>query len=234
MIRYAKLLLDLNTNDTKNELSALKGEWQAHFNTYNYEGSWTALALRSPGGHRHNIIPDMIADADYSDTELMLLFPSVNELLTRFSCPVKSVRFLNLQAGAVIKQHRDNELAFEKGEARLHFTVTTNPGVKFYVEDERIPFKEGDCWYMNANLPHRVANEGNSDRIHLIVDCDVNHWLSSLITQSDKTSIKEENTDNDLLMIISELRRQNTATSDKLAIELEKQLKGPTSNNEGF
>jgi hypothetical protein len=103
MIRYAKLLLDLNTNDTKNELSALKGEWQAHFNTYNYEGSWTALALRSPGGHRHNIIPDMIADADYSDTELMLLFPSVNELLTRFSCPVKSVRFLNLQAGAVIK-----------------------------------------------------------------------------------------------------------------------------------
>jgi hypothetical protein len=87
---------------------------------------------------------------------------------------------------------------------------------------------------MNANLPHRVANEGNSDRIHLIVDCDVNHWLSSLITQSDKISIKEENTDNDLLMIISELRRQNTATSDKLAIELEKQLKGPTSNNEGF
>jgi mannose-6-phosphate isomerase-like protein (cupin superfamily) len=233
MICYAKLKLPFNTEKMQNELSLFKHEWKAHFNTYYYEGSWTALALRSPGGQSKNIIPELIADAVYIDTEVMPSFPSVKELVARLNCPVKSVRFLNLQAGAIIKQHRDNELAFEKGEARLHFTVITNPDVKFYIEDERIPFKEGDCWYMNANLPHRVSNEGSTDRIHLIIDCEVNNWLSEMITLSGEISSKEDDLGCDVSLVISELRMQNTEGTNRLADELEKQLNDTKTNGAG-
>ncbi len=226
MIRYAKLQLAFDFEATKKELLSLQDDdWKPHFNTYHYEGAWTALALRSPGGGSDNIIPDLIKDAVYADTVFMGHFLSVAAFLSQVQCPVMSVRFLNLQAGAAIKQHTDKGLAFERGEARLHMPILTNPGVEFYVEDDRIPFSEGDCWYINANLPHRVANNGATDRIHLVLDFKVNDWLTGVIEQSPVISRREEK-NNDLPKIIDELRRQNTAGSNKLADELQLQLNG--------
>ena len=226
IIRYARLSLPFDTKAMQTEIAQLGHQWQAHFNTFYYEGSWTALALRSPGGSDTNITPDLMTDADFRDTPFMQHFPSVIKLISTLHCPVMAVRFLKLEAGAVIKQHRDHELAFEKWEARLHFPVITNPQVLFYIEDERVPLQECESWYINANLPHRVSNEGLTDRIHLVVDCKVNDWLSQVVNGSDKISFKEEHTQSDLPQIIKELRLQNTTASHKLAAELEQQLNG--------
>ncbi|MDN3583367.1 aspartyl/asparaginyl beta-hydroxylase domain-containing protein [Mucilaginibacter flavus] len=232
MIRYARLPLPFDVQAMQAQLSLLNDDWQEHFNTFYYEGSWTVLALRSPGGVSENITPDLMVNANYLDTSWMLHFPSVNQLIAGLECPVMSVRFLKLQAGAIIKQHRDNELAFEKGEARLHFAVITNPKVLFYVENERVVLQEGEAWYINANLPHRVSNEGYSDRIHLVIDCKVNDWLAAIISQSEAISYKHDRTNNDIVNIIKELRLQNTAVADKLAIELERQLIDFASNGD--
>jgi hypothetical protein len=224
MVRYAKLPLPFDVKAMQSELSTVVNEWQPHFNQFYYNGSWTVLALRSPGGSHKNIIPDMMGNNnEYQDTIYMEHFASVKNLLSGINCPILAARFLNLQAGAVIKEHRDNELAFEKGEARLHFPVITNPGVEFYCEDERIFLLEGECWYLNANLLHRVSNNGDKDRIHLVVDCRVNNWLKDLINSSGKISFKDDVSDDDLINMIKHLRYQNTETSNKLAAELEQQ-----------
>src|SRR5580698_5740693 len=111
MVRYAKLALPFDVKATQAELSVAAEEWQPHMNTYHYNGSWTVLALRSPGGEHKNIVPDLIGKHnEYNDTAYMAHFPSVSRLLSTINCPVMSARFLNLQAGAVIKEHRDAEL----------------------------------------------------------------------------------------------------------------------------
>lgn len=225
MIRYAKLSLPFNVEAAQQELLCVKQNWQQHFNTFYFKGSWTALALRAPGGDHQNIIPDLIGDHLYQDTVYMQEFPAVQSLLASLHCPVMAVRFLNLQAGSVINPHRDKELAFEKGEARLHFPVKTNPDVAFYMEDERIYLNEGECWYINANLPHSVANNGLTDRIHLVVDCKVNNWLSDVIAGAERVSVKNDNSQAELLKIISELKLQNTDTANQLAAQLQQQLK---------
>ena len=225
MIRYAKLPLSFAAELAQSELLMIVQGWLPHFNTSYYEGSWSVIALRSAEGKHENIIPELMGGPEYSDTIYMSQFPSVIKLLSELACPVMSVRFLKLEAGAVIKQHRDNELAFEKGEARLHFPIVTNPQVFFYVEDERIILNAGECWYLNANLPHRVTNKGITDRIHLVIDCKVNEWLSNIINQSPVIAYKNENITSDLLNIIKELRLQDTDTSHQLANELELQLK---------
>ena len=46
---------------------------------------------------------------------------------------------------------------------------------------------EGECWYLNFSLPHKVANNGDKDRIHLVVDCMLNHWLQTQLTGCDGT-----------------------------------------------
>jgi mannose-6-phosphate isomerase-like protein (cupin superfamily) len=225
MIRYAKLPLLFDAKATQNELLLVDKNWQSHFNTYHFEGSWTVLALRSPDGSHTNIVPELMASSEYRDTLFMEQFPSVKSLLSKLDCLIMTVRFLNLQAAAIIKPHRDNELAFEKGEARLHFPIITNSEVEFYIEDDRISLAEGSCWYINANLTHQVLNKGNTDRIHLVIDCKANDWLKGLINSSTEISFKDEQENGQLLLIIKELRLQNTKASNQIASELELQLK---------
>jgi aspartyl/asparaginyl beta-hydroxylase (cupin superfamily) len=80
------------------------------------------------------------------------------------------VRFLRLAAGSVIREHRDPGLRFEEGVFRLHIPVRTNPEVEFRVGGELLQMAEGECWYVNFDLPHALVNRGGSDRVHLVVD----------------------------------------------------------------
>jgi hypothetical protein len=233
MIRYAKLPVGFDLKKMQAELLTAGMEWRPHINTYHYTGSWAVLPLRSPGGDHKNPVPDLIGESEYRDTIYIKQFPSVKNLVLTIKCPVMSVRFLNLQAGAVIKQHTDAGLAFEKGEARLHFPVITNPDVEFYCEDDRIFLNEGECWYLNANLPHRVSNNSSSDRIHLVIDCRVNDWLAQLITSSENIAFKKEVVDDNLLNMIKHLRWQNTVQSNTMADELEEKVKRLTAESAG-
>jgi len=204
------------------ELKSASLHWDNHFNNGNYKGSWKVLPLRSVGG-RDTIIPGLTANDIFADHPNMDLFPSVRKLLATFQCTVKSVRLLNLTAGAVIKPHCDHELSFEQGEARLHIPLITNPDVSFYIQDQRVIMQPGECWYMNANLRHHVTNGGKTDRIHLVIDCEVNAWLSELINSAGYISRIPDYSQQQLLDMICELRNQDTVTAHQLADEFEKQ-----------
>ena len=227
MVSHAILKMDLPLQHFKQEITSLGNEWIAHFNYTQYEGEWTVLSLRTPGGRAEQIIPDQITQQDYADTELLFVCPSIRRWLENFQCPLLSVRLLNLKPNAIIKEHRDHELCFENGEARLHFPIFTNPFVEFYLNNIRLKMNEGECWYINANLPHRVVNKGTSDRIHLVVDCIVNDWLTSIFDNGERHyAIMDETEQNG--KIINELRLQNTPISNQLADQLERQLTPPS------
>ena len=141
-----------------------------------------------------------------------------------------AVRLLKLNAGAVIKEHHDAELCFEKGEIRLHIPVITHEGVEFYLDKERIPLKEGECWYMNFNLPHSLINKSKIDRIHLVIDAKVNGWVEELFARNDYPVKKEmedpgNNYDAEMKkLMIARFRQMNTETANRMADELEESL----------
>ena len=87
MIRYAKLLLPFGAELTQNELLNIKEEWQPHFNTSYYVGSWKGIALRSVEGKHETIIPELMGELEYQDTIYMSRFPSVMKLLSGFKLP---------------------------------------------------------------------------------------------------------------------------------------------------
>ena len=225
MIHYARLPVHVPLKKIQHEVATIKGQWNPHFNHKHYEGEWTVLSLRSPSGKTDQIIPERTDDKVYADTELMNTCPAIRKLMEGLQCPKMAVRLMNLKAGAFIKEHRDHDLAFEKGEARLHFPVFTNPLVEFFVIGEKVEMKEGDCLYVNVNLPHKVANHGSSDRVHLVVDCEVNNWLKHLFERAEKVESLPIQSREELQKMIFELRWQNTETSNRIAIELEQQLK---------
>ena len=225
MISHAKLPLPIEIQSWKSEIHSLAAKWTSHFNYQHYDGDWTVLPLRSPGGRSDNIIADLLNQDEYSDTAVLDDCPSIKRWLSFLECPLMSVRLLNLKSKSVIKEHRDNELSFENGEARLHVPVYTNPGVEFYINNKLVKMNEGECLYINANLPHRVSNNGTTDRIHLVIDCKVNEWLKDLFNRSEREYATDDQPGKDLINIIRELRIQNTITSNNIADELAKSLK---------
>jgi aspartyl/asparaginyl beta-hydroxylase len=225
MITYARLDIPFDIQTVQNEVLSLPAQWHAHFNSAHYAGRWTAIALRSPGADGDRILPGAAEGVEYGDTPLLDKCPAIRALLARLQCPVMSVRLMNLEKGAIIKTHCDQDLAFEKGEVRLHFPVCTNEKVHFFANDALLKMKEGECWYVNVNLPHRVQNEGETDRIHLVVDLVVNDWVRELFGKALYSNIVADTVDPvELRAMITELRIQNTVTSHALADQLEGQI----------
>jgi aspartyl/asparaginyl beta-hydroxylase (cupin superfamily) len=68
----------------------------------------------------------------------------------------------------------------DDGELRVHVPVVTNLDVAFFLAGEQVIMQEGEAWYLNLNLPHRVENHSDIDRIHLVIDCVVDDWVREL------------------------------------------------------
>jgi hypothetical protein len=88
---------------------------------------------------------------------------------------------LRLGAAARIREHRDYDLGYEEGQVRLHVRIVTGPEVDFFLDAHRLEMNEGECWYLDLSLPHWVENRGATDRIHLVIDCELNEWLRNLL-----------------------------------------------------
>lgn len=70
-----------------------------------------------------------------------------------------------------IPEHVDTVNETFKYSRRIHIPIKTNPDCVFNVGDESINMKEGEIWEMNNDkLKHSVINNGDKDRIHLIID----------------------------------------------------------------
>lgn len=179
--KAARLPLDFDPAGLQADLAMLSsGEWIAHFNTGFYQGDWSGAALRAVAGSANPMYDDPTRN-DFADTQLLQQCSHLRAVVEAFHCPLRSVRLLRLAAGSVIREHQDYDLGYDAGEVRLHVPVITNPGVEFYLDGRRIIMREGECWYLDLHLPHRVQNRGSTERVHLVIDCQLNDWLRDLI-----------------------------------------------------
>ena len=180
-----RLLLPLDFDPVRlaADVAALSaGGWTAHFVTQNYDGDWSVIPLRGPAGARHPIqmIYSDPACPAYADTPLLAAAPYLRQVLAAFACPLQAVRLMRLAPGSLIKEHRDHDLAFEDGTVRIHVPVTTNDGVDFRLNGRRCVMPAGSAWYLRLSDPHKVANRGATDRVHLVIDATADGWVRDL------------------------------------------------------
>ena len=205
---------------------SVEAGWTPHFNHRDYAGEWTSLALRSASGDTGDIAA-VPGAGGYRDTPLLARCAYFRAVLDAFECEKEAVRLLRLGPGGIIHEHRDPAASYADGFFRLHIPITTNLATMFVVDGERLVMQPGECWYADFGLPHSVRNDGNSGRVHLIVDGLRNAWSDQLFAEAgydfDEEARGRRMPDETRRQVIDALRARGTETDLRLAAELEAQ-----------
>lgn len=172
-----KMLEEINTMD-------LKG--------YVY---YDVISLRSPAHMVDSSLPipppaDDYADGswtDWMDTPILKKSTYISSIIDFFRehTNVTLVRLLRLAPGSEVKEHTDPTLGLEqeKSVIRLTIPVQRSEGVSFYLNQSKVPFEVGQCWYLRLTDPHKIENPGPLERINLTIDMIPNDWVRNLIDQ---------------------------------------------------
>lgn len=191
----------------KNELQSFTN-WQDHYSSYNKRQSWSAFAIRGYDPENPNFIikPNEMSIKWKQENESLLAkksewtnaaknFPFTKKIVeTRFNGATPDrVRFMRLTKGkGELARHADitdKEAGIQKGKVvRLHIPIYTNKDVIFNSwshKGNRITahMTERSLWYLDVRKPHTAVNNGEEDRVHLVIDFYVSEGLSSLIKE---------------------------------------------------
>lgn len=178
----ARLSFDFDPVRLKEELEALEKEyWVDHFVKQNYDGDWAVLPLTAQKGRDHPILmaSAIPGDHEFVATPFLEKSPYIEEILGGFQTQLRSVRLMRLGPESEIKEHRDYDL--DETEVRIHIPILTNSEVYFYLNSKLVPMNPGECWYMKLSNPHRVVNKSKKDRVHLVIDMEINDWVMNLM-----------------------------------------------------
>lgn len=185
------------------KLENLNIKFQNHYSNYNKKKSWSAISLRgyTPDVMRIEKPVEMSKkwkeehkDEEFylQDTFLRQEFPEVEELLSFLGdAELHRIRFMRLTPGGGELTRHTDQVDPDSGLninnlSRLHFPIRTNSKVKFGVWEptgnkKEVNMKVGECWVLDTRKPHTVINEGDEDRIHLVVDVKTNEKLKEII-----------------------------------------------------
>lgn len=109
--------------------------------------------------------------------------PYLQSILNTFQCDKFIYRVHNLKAKGKINLHRDADRGLVNNIVRIHIPVTTNDEVYFYVEGERVCMQNGECWFADITQLHEVENRSDTDRLQLMIDCNLNDWWENILIE---------------------------------------------------
>jgi hypothetical protein len=160
-----------------------------------HDTDWTADKSRQAAfdAHASTQTLKLIADGDFrhvNPTRHALFFelepllaPLIAHIRARYSQTLRQkqiaaqygdgyiVRALltRLPPGAEIRPHIDEGESLKRCH-RVHVPLLTNPASYFMVGRLKFHMPEGEIWEINNRRLHAVRNEGDTPRIHLILD----------------------------------------------------------------
>ncbi len=138
---------------------------------------WDGIGLVAPNGDPGE---GRKLDAPYEKTEVLALAPYMESLIDSFPCRKKRVRLLQLVPGHPVPWHYDLAETLDRGNARLHVPIETNPHVMFQICHVDCHWRPGELWYGDFSFPHRLVNRGDAPRVHLVIDLVRNEAVDGL------------------------------------------------------
>lgn len=159
---FFKLPLQFDADRLAQEVRALPPEaWVSHPNAF--EGNTACRLITVDGAENDDVTGRMAMTPHLQAT------PYIRQVLAHFGVVWGRSRLMRLAPGAKVPEHADmNYHWFTR--VRVHIPVLTRPGVKFWCEDECVYMAPGEAWIFDNWRLHRVENDTDEERIHLVAD----------------------------------------------------------------
>jgi hypothetical protein len=173
----------LDTDRLRSEVLRVVSEFGpvGHSRSDHHDGGWTAIGLVA---HEGNPFEDR-KKLPFAKTPALRLTPYIESILDEFGTGLGRVRLMQLQPGKSIYWHYDRHQSIDgAASVRLHVPVFTNEKVRVQLSHEDLAWRAGEIWYGNFSFPHRLHNGGQENRIHLVMDLDLNEAIRSLFPKS--------------------------------------------------
>lgn len=139
------------------------------------EASW----YPHPSGYAGNsMLPLISVNGDPDDegfigqmlpTPYLEKFPYLHQVLGAFGATLGRTRLMRLSGHAEVTRHSDTGYYWAE-RVRVHVPIITQPAVRFECGDAYINMAAGECWIFDTWRQHRVLNDGDNERIHLVSD----------------------------------------------------------------
>lgn len=95
--------------------------------------------------------------------------PYLIEVLASFGVSLGRTRLMRLSGGAEVTPHVDVHY-YWRDRMRIHVPIVTQPSVTFYCANLSVHMGAGECWIFDTFARHRVVNDAERKRIHLVAD----------------------------------------------------------------
>lgn len=138
------------------------------------------LLLR--GGNRG--VEDDFGAVEVHDAPIVARLPCIERLLASDG-PLGGARYAFLfrtKPGGITRVHDDQHEMYQRA-MRIHVPIITNPGAFLLSEGRSKHFAVGETWTFDNQAPHSVVN-GDTQRVHLIIDVDPNPVLAALVDRA--------------------------------------------------
>ena len=186
-----------NFNDLYFEVSEILNNLKNYKNTmiwWKKNLSWKSICLKGFLGKEQSFLEDHSLKSNrYLWTRHIKYFPKIKIYLESLNTEIFLVRLLKLSANSKINPHRDKTFEDKQKKIRLHIPLITNDKVTFKILNKQYKYNRkvkkelikkvwinkdiaefklsiGNLWYVNVDNIHSVENNGNTDRIHLVID----------------------------------------------------------------
>jgi len=95
--------------------------------------------------------------------------PYLHQTVASFGEVVARSRLMRLAPGAQVAEHVDFNYHWVS-RVRIHVPIVTDPSVIFYCGGESVHMAVGQSWLFDSWRRHRVTNDSNLSRVHLVID----------------------------------------------------------------
>jgi hypothetical protein len=102
-------------------------------------------------------------------TPFLARLPYLNEVLGSLGAVLGRTRLMRLSGQAEVSPHID-QAHYWAERMRVHIPIVTQPGVRFYCGEAAIHMAAGECWIFDTWRLHRVHNDSDAMRVHLVAD----------------------------------------------------------------
>jgi hypothetical protein len=102
-------------------------------------------------------------------TEHLKASPYIVDVLASLGASLGRSRLMRLSGHAEVTPHVDVNY-YWRDRMRVHVPIITQPTVSFHCGDKQVHMAAGECWIFDTWSRHKVINDAERSRVHLVVD----------------------------------------------------------------